>query len=46
MKDYVELGTAIEKVDRADEQKRLERLDSYRKALQEAVRREESEGNA
>ena len=39
MKNYVELGTAIEKVYRVDEQQRLTRLEEYRKALQEAAKR-------
>ena len=46
MKDYVVLGTAIERVSRPDEKNTQSRLEEYRKALQEAVRREESEKDA
>ena len=46
MKDYVVLGTAIEGVSRPDEKKTQSRLDEYRKALQEAAKREESEKDA
>lgn len=46
MKDYVVLGTAIEGVSRPDEKKTQSRLEEYRKALQEAAKREESENDA
>ena len=47
MKEFYELGTAIERVSRPDDQQRQVRLDAYRKALQEAeAKREESEEDA